>query len=122
MGNCTNISKVMAKQVNNNIYLDLEAIMDFVFTDDGIRSSDVEITDNQVRNEETGVLETETRTVREIKSSDTNKQTLRYDMLKTFIEMLDAVEVDGDVAPLTLGQHMVLNTMGTYGLIKEMQK
>lgn len=109
----------MGKQVKSNIYLDLEAIMDFVFTDDGIRSNDVEITDNQVRNEETGSLETETRTVREVKSSDTSKQTLRYDMVKMFIEMLDSVELNEEIAPLTLGQHMVLNTMGAYGLVKE---
>ena len=108
----------MGKQVNENVYLDIDAIMDFVFTDDGIRSNDVEITDTQIRNED-GVLETESRVVREVKSSDTNKQTLRYDMIKMFIEMLDNIETNEEIAPLSLGQHVVINTMGTYGILKE---
>jgi hypothetical protein len=108
----------MANQINSNLIYDLDGIKDFIFGDDDGRSSDVEITETQTRNDK-GKLETETRVTREVKSTDTNRQTIRYDMIKMFMDVLDNVELDQEIAPLSLGQKMVLNTMGSYGLIKE---
>jgi hypothetical protein len=108
----------MAQQLNSNLIYDLDGIKDFIFGNDDGRSSDVEITETQTRNEK-GKLETETRVTREVKSTDTNRQTIRYDMIKMFMDILDNVEIDQEIAPLSLGQKMVLNTMGSYGLIKE---
>lgn len=110
----------MANQINSNLIYDLDGIKDFIFGDDDGRSSDVEITETQTRNSK-GKLETETRVTREVKSTDTNRQTIRYDMIKMFMDVLDNVELDQDIAPLSLGQKMVLNTMGSYGLIKEIE-
>ena len=42
-------------------------------------------------------------------------------MIKTFIGMLDNVELNTNLAPMSLGQRMVLNTMINYGLIKEIK-
>ena len=111
----------MAKQINSNLIYDLDVIKDFIFGADEDRSSDVEITETQVRNEN-GKLETESRITREVKSTDSNRQTLRYDMIKMFMDILDNVEIDQEIAPLSLGQKMVLNTMGSYGLIKEIEE
>lgn len=110
----------MANQINSNLIYDLDGIKDFIFGDDNGRSSDVEITETQTRNNK-GKLETSTRVTREIKSTDTNRQTIRYDMVKMFMDILDNVELDQEIAPLSLGQKMVLNTMGSYGLIKEIE-
>jgi len=110
----------MAQQINSNLIYDLDGIKDFIFGDDNGRSSDVEITETQVRNEQ-GKLETETRVTREVKSTDSNRQTIRYDMIKMFMDVLDNVEIDQEIAPLSLGQKMVLNTMGSYGLIKQIE-
>jgi hypothetical protein len=110
----------MANQINSNLIYDLDGIKDFIFGDDNGRSSDVEITETQVRNDK-GKLETETRVTREVKSTDSNRQTIRYDMIKMFMDVLDNVELDQEIAPLSLGQKMVLNTMGSYGLIKELK-
>ena len=110
----------MANQINSNLIYDLDEIKDFIFGDDNGRSSDVEITETQVRNDK-GKLETETRVTREVKSTDSNRQTIRYDMIKMFMDVLDNVELDQEIAPLSLGQKMVLNTMGSYGLIKELK-
>ena len=112
----------MAKQVNDKIYYDLDAMMDFVFVDDGARTNDVEITTTQVRNKGTGDMETESKIIREVKANNNNKQAFRYDMLKMFIDSLDVVEVENDVAPLSLGQQVILNTMGAYGLIKQIKE
>ena len=100
----------MANQINSNLIYDLDGIKSFVFSEDDGRSSDVEITETQTRNDE-GKLETETRFTREVKSTDTNRQTIRYDMIKMFMDILDNVELDQEIAPLSLGQKMVLNTM-----------
>lgn len=108
----------MANQINSNLIYDLDEIKNFIFGDDDGRSSDVEITETQTRNDK-GKLETETRVTREVKSTDTNRQTIRYDLIKMFMDVLDNVELDQEIAPLSLGQKMVLNTMGSYGLIKE---
>ena len=110
----------MMNKINSNFIYDLDAIKDFIFSNDEGRSSDVEITESQVKNEETGKLETETKITREVKSTDSNRQTIRYDIIKMFMDILDNVEIDQELAPLSLGQKMVLNTMGSYGLIKEL--
>jgi len=110
----------MANKINSNLIYDLDGIKDFIFGNEDGRSSDVEITETQVRNEK-GKLETETRVTREVKSTDSNRQTIRYDMIKMFMDVLDNVEIDQEIAPLSLGQKMVLNTMGSYGLIKQIE-
>ena len=111
----------MANKVQSNLIYDLDAVSNFLFSNDE-RTSDVEITENQKFNRETGKFETEERIVREVKSNDTTRQTLRYDMLKMFMDVLDNVEIDQDIAPLSLGQKMVLNTMASYGLIKQIKE
>ena len=110
----------MANLINSNLIYDLDAIKDFIFVNDEGRSSDVEITETQVRNEE-GQLETQNKISREVKSTDANKLTIRYDLIKMFMDTLDNVEIDQELAPVSLGQKMVLNTMGSYGLIKEIE-
>lgn len=111
----------MANQFNSNLIYDLDGIKDFIFGNENGRSSDVEITETQVRNGK-GQLETESRVTREVKSTDSNRQTIRYDMIKMFMDVLDNVEIDQEIAPLSLGQKMVLNTMGSYGLIKQIEE
>lgn len=111
----------MANQFNSNLIYDLDGIKDFIFGNENGRSSDVEITETQVRNNK-GQLETESRVTREVKSTDSNRQTIRYDMIKMFMDVLDNVEIDQEIAPLSLGQKMVLNTMGSYGLIKQIEE
>ena len=110
----------MANLINSNLIYDLDAIKDFIFGNDEGRSSDVEITETQVRNED-GQLETQSKISREVKSTDANRQTIRYDLIKMFMDILDNVEIDQELAPVSLGQKMVLNTMGSYGLIKEIE-
>lgn len=111
----------MGMQLNSNLIYDLDGIKDFIFGDDDGRSSDVEITETKILNEN-GELETESKITREVKSTDTNRQTIRYDMIKMFIDILDNVELDQELAPLSLGQKMVLNAMVNYGLIKEIKQ
>ena len=112
----------MAKQVNDKVYYDLEALMNFIFVDDGIRTNDVEITTTQKRNEVNGTMDTESKIIREVKANNNNKQAFRYDLLKMFIDTLDNVEVEGEIAPFSLGQQIILNTMSAYGLLKKIEE
>ena len=103
---------------NEKMYLNLDAIKDFIFEEEK-RNSDVEVTETMGASGGEK-LETVSKVIREVKSSDfSNKQTIKYDMIKMFIDILDNVETSQEIAPLTLGQKMTLNTMASYGLIKE---
>jgi hypothetical protein len=60
-----------------------------------------------------------TKEVKEVKVNDyTGQNTIRYDMVKTFIDILDAVE---DTNAMTLGQKITYNTMQAYELIKDIK-
>ena len=107
---------------NNGIYYDLEAINNYIFGDEEERSSSVEITEVQGMNAETNEMVTVQKTIREVKESNdmTNKQTIRYDMIKLFIDMLNEPG-ETDVLSLTQGQQAIMNTMLNYGLAKKIE-
>ena len=108
-------------KINSNFIYDLDNIRDFIFGDLNERTSDVEITETQVADDD-GKLKTESRITREGKSANTSLQTVNYDIIKAFMETLDNIEIDQELAPLSLGQKMVINTMANYGLIKEIEE
>jgi hypothetical protein len=105
-------------EINSNFIYDLDAIMDFVFGGTNERTSDVEITETQVK-DDNGKLETESRITREVKSKNNDRVQIRYDMLSKFIDILNDVEIDQDIMPLSLTQQIILNTMAENGLLKE---
>lgn len=110
-------------KLNENLVLDLNEIKEFVFEENTKteKTHDNEITETYGLNED-GKQELLTRVIHEVKGSDfSEKETIRYDMVKTFIGMLDNVELDTNITPMSLGQRMVLNTMINYGLIKEIK-
>ena len=83
-------------KINTNLIYDLDAINDFIFGDEDVRSSDVEINEEQSLNEKTGKLETISKLIREVKSTDSSKQTVRYDIIRNFMEILDNIEIPPD--------------------------
>ncbi len=108
----------MGNSLKRNLYYDLNAIKDFVFEEEG-RNNDVEVTETLGMTDERK-LETISKVIREVKTSDfTNKQTIRYSIISSFIDILNDVDIDNELNPMTFGQQTVLNTMLTYGLIKE---
>lgn len=110
-------------KLNDNSALDLNEIKEFVFEENSKteKTHDNEITETYGLNEK-GKQTLLSRVIHEVKGSDfTEKETIRYDLVKTFIGMLDNVELDTTITPMSLGQRMVLNTMINYGLIKEVK-
>ena len=105
---------------NRKYYYDLEAINNFIFGEDGGRNSSVEITEVQGLNQETGEMVTVQKTIREVKESNdlSNKETIRYDMVKLFIDMLSEESVNGETF-FSKGQEIIKNTMEKYNLLKE---
>lgn len=120
----------MSKSFEPNLHFDLEGLKRFIFNDDEDgRQSDVEITETQDF-DENGKLLGKTKVTREVKSVNESKQTIRYDLFKMFLSMLNDVEypVDYDdydeetglpFISLSPAQELVFNTLAEYGLIKK---
>ena len=104
------------KNFNKDYFYDLDAINDFIFNDD-TRGSDVEITVTQTT-KPGGNLGTDSMVSREVKTTDNNKQMVRFEIIKYFMESLENLTLEDDVIPLSLGQNVVLNTMRGYGFLK----
>lgn len=100
----------------STLIFDIDKITDFVFANQNERTSDVEISENYVYDDENNKMIPATKEVKEVKVNDyTNQNTIRYDLVKTFIEILDSVE---DPKVMSLGQSITFNTMQVYELIK----
>ena len=98
-------------------FFDINKICDFVFGNQNERTNDVEITEHYVYDSDTKKMVPNTKDVKEVKVNDyTGQNTIKYDMFKTFLDILDSIE---DENVLTLGQGLTINTMEAYGLIRE---
>lgn len=104
---------------NNGKYvLDMENILKFIFESDIKRDMDSEITEVYVTDEETHELTLTTKQLRELKGGDnTSKSTIRYDMVKMFIDMISDLDTSG---VNSFGESLIYNTMINEGLIKEL--
>lgn len=105
--------------IRDKFIFDINKIMEFVFDNPNGRTKDVEITENFVYDDESEKMIPSIKEVKEYKVNDfTNQNTIRYDMVKMFIEILDSIE---DENIMTVGQNITLNTMQAYELIKEIK-
>jgi hypothetical protein len=103
----------------NTFIFDINKITDFVFGNPNERTNDVEITENYVFDKNLDKMIPSTKEVKEVKVNDyTGQNTIRYDLVKTFIDILDAVE---DPNIMSLGQSITYNTMQAYELIKDIK-
>ena len=107
--------------MNNSPYIfDINKITEFVFGNPNEKTNEVEITDHYIYDDEGKAMTLSDREVKEVKVNDyTGQNTIRYDMVKTFIEILDSVE---DEKIMTLGQNITLNTMKAYELIRDINE
>lgn len=104
----------------DGLIFDINKITEFVFGNPNDRTSDVEITELSIYDNETSKMVPNTREVKEVKQNDyTGQNSIRYDMVKTFIEILDGVE---DTNIMTLGQAVTFNTMKAYELIRDINE
>jgi hypothetical protein len=98
-------------------FFDINKICDFVFGNPNDRTNEVEIVEKFTYDNDTKSMVPNSREVKEVKVNDyTGQNTIRYDMVKMFIDILDSIE---DINVLTLGQSLTVNTMEAYGLIRE---
>lgn len=107
----------MLSKSNENYILDLENIMNFIFGQNET-SNDSEFVDVYTSDESNNLVLNQ-RQIREVKNGDTTaKSTMRYDIVKTFIDYL----MDADFNDPTFGEAMVLNTMLNEELLKKIDK
>ena len=107
--------------MNNSPYIfDINKITEFVFGNPNDKTNEVEITEKYVYDEKSKTMIPNTREVKEVKVNDyTGQNTIRYDMVKMFIDILDSIE---DEKIMTMGQNITLNTMKAYELIKDVNE
>jgi len=107
--------------MNNVPYIfDINKISEFVFGNPNDKTNEVEITENLLFDKDNNKWIPNTKAIKEIKVNDyTGQNTIRYDMVKMFIDILDSIE---DPAVMTMGQNITLNTMKAYELIKDVNE
>ena len=107
--------------INNVPYIfDINKITEFVFGNPNDKTNEVEITEHFVYDKDSKTMLPNSREVKEVKVNDyTGQNTIRYDMVKMFIDILDSIE---DEKIMSLGQHITLNTMKAYELIKDVNE
>lgn len=95
--------------------IDVDNIMKFVFESDMKRDTDSEITETYIADENDGDMVLTTKQYREVKGGDnTSKQTIRYDLIKTMLEMI----ADMDFNAQTFRESLIFNTLCNEGIIK----
>ena len=105
---------------NSPYIFDLNNITSFIFGNPNEKTNEVEITENFVYDKDAKSMIPNTREVKEVKVNDyTGQNTIRYDMIRMFIDILDSIE---DPKVLTMGQNITLNTMKAYELIKDVNE
>lgn len=108
------------KKGETNLIFDINKISEFVFGDSEKRNSEVEITENFIYDRDEKKMIPNTREVKEVKiKDDVGKFSIRYDLIKMFIDIMDSVE---DLSSISLGQEVTLNTMEAYELIKDLKQ
>jgi hypothetical protein len=105
---------------NTPYIFDLNNITSFIFGNPNEKTNEVEITDNFIYDRDSKSMIPNTREVKEVKVNDyTGQNTIRYDMIRMFIDILDSIE---DPKVLTMGQNITLNTLKAYELIKDINE
>lgn len=108
------------KQGDTSLIFDINKISEFVFGDPNKRNSEVEITETFLYDKDENKMIPNTREVKEVKVTDfTGQNTIKYDMVKMFIDILDSIE---DMKTMTLAQSITLNTLESYELIKDVKQ
>lgn len=104
--------------MNNVPYIyDINKITEFVFGNPNDKTNEVEITEKFAYDRDTNKWIPDTREMKEVKVNDyTGQNTIRYDMVKMFMDVLDGIEDD---KVMTMGENITLNTMKAYELIKD---
>lgn len=105
-------------KIKGSYVFDVENIIKYIFDNDTV-NGDSEITDLYIMDDESQNLTLSTKQVREVKSSDdSNRQTIKYDLIKMFI--MGLMEVDEENA--SFGDVMLMNTMLNEGLIRQIDE
>lgn len=105
---------------NTPYIFDLNNITSFIFGNPNEKTNEVEITENFIYDRDAKSMIPNTREVKEVKVNDyTGQNTIRYDMIRMFIDILDSIE---DPKVLTMGQNITLNTLKAYELIKDINE
>lgn len=104
-------------KIENGLALDLEAVFKFCFESND-KNSNSEITELYANDDDAKGLVLMSKQLREVKDNDaTSKENIRYDLVKTLISYLFDIDED----EMTLGDSVILNTLMSEGMLKEIE-
>jgi hypothetical protein len=102
---------------------DLEKITDFIFGNPNDKTNEVEITEKYVYDDALNTLKLNDKQVKEVKVNDyTGQNTIRYDLVRMMIDMIDGVDMFDEQEEMTLGQTLTWNTFQAYGFLKDVNE
>lgn len=102
----------------DGIIFDINKITNFIFGNPNDKTNEIEIVEEYGAKGD-NPMELLNKTIKEVKVNDyTGQNSIRYDMIKMFIEILDSIE---DTNIMSLGQAITYNTMQAYELIKDVK-
>lgn len=105
---------------SETIIYDINKMCDFIFGNPNDKTNEVEITESYTFDKEKNEMVPSTKQIKEVKVNDyTGQNTMRYDLIKMFIEILNDIE---DPKAMTLGENITLNTLEAYELIKDIKE
>lgn len=101
-----------------NVYIDLDTLNEYIFSNENGRDSAVEITEIQDVNDD-GELVTTQKSTREVKEKEDSSsgETIRYGIFQNLFGMLTEGDIDNE-SRFTDLQHFAANTLYNYGIIK----
>lgn len=106
--------------MDNVYYYNIDKILEFIFGEGGNkRNCDVEITESFVYDTESQQYTNSTKNVREVKTSDINGQSTRFELLRNLMDLLNEIPLADDGVPeiVTLGHKLAINTLEGYEFI-----
>lgn len=104
---------------DSNFTINIDNLIDFIFEGSDDRTTDSEITETYVMDDDTKKMDVINKQVREVKGDKDNspKDTIRYDLFKTFLTILNDSDFK-ETGMLTLSESMVFNSLLSKNIIE----
>jgi hypothetical protein len=109
--------------MDKDYIFNLEKILEFVFNQIKNKNTESEITEVYEQSVNSSKLEPRSKSIRQLKTNgNDNQEGTKYDMIKSFMEIINEYEINNPDNPPTIGQKTVLNTLLSYGFMQDISE
>ena len=117
----------MSKQKQTKVVMDIDAILDFIFSPDEKRNSDIGLEETLIPDGSDNIKQSQMVLARRVKNETksgehSQHEAIRLDLMQRLLDLVNELEVeDGQiVSNLTFGEAIAFNTLFNYGFLKEL--